>query len=127
MNKQEKTFQFKGETVTVRIDRYQNNKRPAIQLVDSEGFPYATATMNVASNQVNPEFVVIKDYSENRGMYDFLLTNNIVRTAQDFYMLPHGDGAPICVLNNEEDWVMTNQERDPEWFKSDWEDFRLAD
>jgi len=127
MDKQEKTFSFRGETVTVRIEQYQNNKRPAIQLVDAEGFPYATATINVPSNEVDNDLCVIKSYSENRGMYEFLLTNNIVRTADEWYLLPHGDSAPVCVLNPKEDWIMVNQERDPEWFKDVWEDYSQAD
>lgn len=127
MNEQ-KTFSFRGEKVTVSLHSYQNNRRPAIQLFDAEGFPYATATLNVPSNEVDPEMAVIKDYSENRGIYDFLLTHNIVRSADDFYVLPHGEAAPICIINPPEDWMVeTNQERDPEWFKDSWEDFMQAD
>lgn len=128
MNKQEKTFSFKGEKVTIRVHSYQNNKRPAIQLLDSEGFPYAMATLNVPSNEVDPEMAVIKDYSENRGVYDFLMMHNIVRSAKDFYVLPHGEAAPICIINPPEDWMQqVNDEPDPERFKEDWDDFRLAD
>ena len=127
MSEQEKTFSFKGEKVTVRVHTYQNNRRPAIQLLDAEGFPYATATLNVPSNEVNAERCIIKDYSENRGIYDFLLTHNIVRSADDFYVLPHGEAAPICIINPPEDWVEANQERDPEWFKDSWDEYIQAD
>lgn len=106
-----KTFDFLGSPVRVELGKY-NNKRPSIQLYDVvDGVPFATATINVPSEDVDVEYVLIKNYSENAGMYEFLLRNNIIHPAHDQYRLSFNT-VPVCELVPEEDW---NAMQDIEW------------
>ena len=41
-----------------------------------DGFPFAKCTVNIPG--LEKDEVAIKDYSENEGMLDFLLSNSIV-------------------------------------------------
>ncbi len=57
---------------------YSNN-RIALQLIDAEdGSPIATATVNFPDEQLNDDEVLIKDYSENEGMYKALVDAKII-------------------------------------------------
>jgi len=77
---------LEGVTVTRRVDvcevyfsKYQNNDRVAIQLVDKEtGEPYATASVNLPNQDLEPDEVAIKDYSEGEGMLNDLVEAGIV-------------------------------------------------
>lgn len=82
--------------VTLRVGVYGNGN-PAIQLFDTEdGCTYAIATVNTPGLQKDE--VAIKDYSENEGMLNFLLTNNIVeqphRKIESGYVT-----LPVCKIN----------------------------
>lgn len=102
-----KTFKLTafGQTrdVVIQLHKYSND-RPVIQLIDAEdGEPYATATVNVPDVLLLDNEVLVKDYSENEGMLDFLVRNNIVTPTQNgvqsgFVWLP------IAILNDESVW-----------------------
>lgn len=90
-------------SVTVKLGKYANG-RTAIQLDDvNEGCPYATATVNIDHVLLADNEVLIKDYSENEGMLDFLVKNNIVTPT------PNGVQSgfvwlPVAILNDESVW-----------------------
>jgi len=73
-----------GTTVPVSlvIGKYANGHNK-IQMIDTtDGFPYATASVSVpdlAEGEVG-----IKNYSENEGVLEFLLENNIVEPPHRF-------------------------------------------
>ena len=102
-----KTFKLTafGQTrdVVIQLHKYENN-RTAIQLIDAiDGQPYATASVNVPDVLLLDNEVLIKDYSENEGMLDFLCRNNIVTST------PNGVQSgfvwlPIAILNDESVW-----------------------
>lgn len=102
-----KTFKLTafGQTrdVVIQLHKYSNG-RPAIQLIDAEdGEPYATATVNIPDVLLLDNEVLVKDYSENEGVLDFLCKNNIVTST------PNGVQSgfvwvPIAVLNDESVW-----------------------
>ena len=102
-----KTFKLTafGQTrdVVIQLHKYSNG-RPVIQLVDAEdGEPYATATVNIPDVLLLDNEVLVKDYSENEGMLDFLSKNNIVTPT------PNGVQSgfvwvPIAILNDESVW-----------------------
>jgi hypothetical protein len=97
-------YKLHDTIVNVSIKKYRNG-RPAITIQDEEGLPYMTATLNVASDSpVALEDVVIKDYSENEGIYQWLVERNIILPAYASISLAHGNYAPICELNPEEVW-----------------------
>lgn len=94
-----------GQTrdVVIQLHKYSND-RPVIQLIDAEdGEPYATATVNIPDVLLLDNEVLVKDYSENEGILDFLVKNNIVTPTQNgvqsgFVWLP------IAILNDESVW-----------------------
>ena len=68
-----------------------------IQLYDSkDGTPYATATSSIKENLEQGE-VAIKDWSENKGILDFLVQNKIIRSPHRFVSSGHVE-IPICEL-----------------------------
>ena len=101
-----------GETVQVVINlsKYDNG-RTAIQLLQKDldmamYTPYAVATVNLSHVLLADNEVLIKDYSENEGMLDFLTKNNIVS------FTPNGVQSgyvwvPVCILNDESVWGET--------------------
>ncbi|TRZ50078.1 MAG: hypothetical protein D4S01_07405 [Dehalococcoidia bacterium] len=59
--------------------RYSNNGRRSIELIDDgDGEPIATATINLVNEYCGPDEVYIKDYSENEGMLDTLVTAGVI-------------------------------------------------
>lgn len=68
-----------GTECDVYFSKYQNNDRVAIQLVEKEtGEPYATASVNLVNQDLEPHEVAIKDYSEGEGMLNDLVAAGIV-------------------------------------------------
>lgn len=65
------------EELTIKIGTY-NNGRKAIQLLTKEGMPYAVATINIPDADLKEDEVIIKNYSENQGILEMLIENDIV-------------------------------------------------
>lgn len=106
-----KSFSFKQARVVVSIERYGNG-RPAIVFNDvTDGLPYLTATMNCNKDVVDTSYVIIKDYSENEGVYNFLVENNIIAPAHAEHCLAF-DTAPICELLPYSEW---KELEEPDW------------
>lgn len=97
-----KQFYYGEDLVSIEIESYENG-RPAICLYDTGGEPFATATINVEEYEVALDKVVIKDYSENRGVYTFLLQNNVILPFESVHTLMY-DKAPVCQLLPESEW-----------------------
>ncbi len=54
------------------------NGRTAIELLDAnDGFPVMVATVNLDNAPLTGDEIIIKDYSENEGVLDFLVQNKI--------------------------------------------------
>lgn len=85
-----------GEQVTLSRKRYGNG-RMALQLFTLDLEPYAMATVNLPEIAMAPTEIAVKDYSENEGMLQFLIDNNIVepphRFASSGFVV-----VPICSL-----------------------------
>lgn len=62
----------------VRIDRYLSGGRVAIELVCMDGEPYTIATVNLPDCALEPDEVLVKDYSENEGVLAALLNAGVV-------------------------------------------------
>lgn len=74
----DKKVLFLGEQCSVQIDKYAGNGRPAIQLICADGEPMTVATVNIPDCPVPSGYVLIKDYSENRGIYQALLDADVI-------------------------------------------------
>lgn len=89
--------------VTVKLSKYSND-RIAIQLDDAEdGMPYATATVNMPNVLLEDNEVLVKDYSENEGMLEFLIKNNIVTPTMQGVHAGHV-WLPVATVNDESVW-----------------------
>jgi len=98
-------YVYQNEEVTISIGNYQSGRK-AIQMYESEtGFPYATATTDLPGIAIkNYNEVLVKDYSENQGMFEFLTSNNIVTFTGKTVVSGHVE-LYICTLNPREQWV----------------------
>lgn len=84
--------------VELKFARYANNGATAILLQNIEdNAPVATATVNLddewfdmmVSGPEGHRMVGIKDYSENEGMVDFLLENEVIKP-EKIMLIPSG-------------------------------------
>jgi len=95
--------------VTVNIRKY-NNGRPAIELLEIDpdyGYtPYMTASVNIPNVLLQDNEVLIKDYSENEGITNFLAKHNIVTPTNNWVKSGYVD-VQVCVLNPESEWGLT--------------------
>ena len=88
--------QFGGSECSVQIGHYYNHNT-RIQLYDTEdGMPMATASVNVPE-KLEPKEVIIKDHTENQGIYNALVAGNIIKPAHR--RTPVGNTTcPVCML-----------------------------
>ena len=70
-----KSFTYKDEELTFKISKYGDSNEYAIQLFDSEHFPYACLTLNIPEVELNilgvelkENEIIVKTYSENEGL-----------------------------------------------------------
>lgn len=97
-----KSYTLRGEKVMVDIKKYGNN-RPCIVITDDEGLPYMIASLNAPERPLEEDEVIIKDYSENEGVYKWLLEKNIISPMIGRHQVGF-ELAPICVLRPVEEW-----------------------
>lgn len=71
-------IQFKKETLTVS-KRFYNTGAIALTITDEQGFPYMTATVNLPNHPLDKNQTFIKNWSENEGILESLITHNIVK------------------------------------------------
>jgi hypothetical protein len=96
------------QLVSIRQRSYSNG-RPSLELLCADenhedfGFPHSIASVNLPDVDLEPYEILIKDYSENEGMLDFLTENNIVyvtgRVVRSGFV-----EIPICILRPQSDW-----------------------
>lgn len=72
-----KVFEYMGELVNVMKFKY-GNKRLALELRDLEGQPYARITLNDPSIALAEDEIIVKSYSENEGILEWLKEHNMV-------------------------------------------------
>jgi hypothetical protein len=78
--------------------RKYSNGRTAIQLIDTyDNEPVCTASVNVEA-PLNHDEVVIKNYSENEGVYEALLEAGIINEAHAQITVGYAGLQPIVTL-----------------------------
>ena len=97
--------------LTVNVTKYSDGNT-ALQLLE-EGAPFAMASINMPNVLLCDNEILVKDYSENEGILDFLVENNIVTKTQSGVEGPNNLWFPVCVINPKEKWG-TPYERQPE-------------
>ena len=73
------TIKFRNEELHLQFGRYKDTNMVALQLYDSNGFPYMTASFNPVKvpDTDTTRLIAIKDWSENEGIEKALLDNNV--------------------------------------------------
>lgn len=95
----------RSTVVSIKLDKYANG-RTRINLLDAaDNEPYAVATTNLPDVLLLDNEVLVKDYSENEGVLEFLTTNNIVVPTDKWVTTGFVD-VQVCVLNPESEWGM---------------------
>ena len=74
------TIKFRNEELHLQFGRYKDTNMVALQLYDSNGFPYMTASFNPVEvpDTDTTRLIAIKDWSENEGIEKALLDNNVL-------------------------------------------------
>lgn len=107
----------KSTVVSIKLGKYANN-RISINLIDvSDNQPYAVATTNLPDVLLLDNEVLVKDYSENEGVLEFLTTNNIV-VPTDRWVTSGFVDVQVCTLNSESEWGLipnTYSDETPEY------------
>jgi hypothetical protein len=93
-----KVVEFSGSRCLVIKGEY-GNKRQSIRLIDeATGEPVAMVTINAPDHDLSHDEVIVKDYSENRGVLTVLVkagiltpTGRLVATGYEF--------SQVCKVN----------------------------
>ena len=116
----------RSTVVSIKLDKYANG-RTRINLIDAvDNEPYAVATTNLPDVLLLDNEVLVKDYSENEGVLDFLTTNNIVVPTDKWVTTGFVD-VQVCILNPESEWGMTPNLYSDEAPEYDSAGFTIAD
>ena len=98
---------YKGEQCIIEFSKYQVNGNTAITLLTNYGQPMAVATINLGT--LKPNLVAIKNYSENEGIEEFLIKNDIIKTEPIHYIDSGYVSIPVYELT-EKSINMINEE-----------------
>ena len=83
----ENLVEFAGWKCKVIKTEYLNGQTGLRLVDDQDELPVATATVAVADIPVNNDQVIIKDYSENKGVFDALAAAGVI--SSDYYSVKH--------------------------------------
>lgn len=73
------TVTFAGTPCNIIFGKYHNNQRTSIQLYEqATGEPFMTASVNMPDIWLSDDMVCIKNYSENEGILDALINEQIL-------------------------------------------------
>jgi len=87
---------FHGQELTLRWGVYPNGRK-SLQLVDSDGMPYCTASINLPEEDLEEGSIFIKNYSENLGVVKALREAGVIK--MPLYVVPCGfNWATACSL-----------------------------
>lgn len=73
-----KQVKFNGFDCNVKFSIYTNNNATGILLVDDDEDLVTVASVNVDEEEILPDEVAIKDYSENKGIVDVLVDAGVI-------------------------------------------------
>jgi len=71
-------IKYKGDPCIFTLEHYRTGNYALLLMSDDEfPEPYSTCTTNIPGLKENE--IAIKDWSENEGMYEYLLLNKIIK------------------------------------------------
>lgn len=75
----EKELVYNGDKVKLFLGKYMEPQNNALFMETIDGDPHTTCSVNIDTEEpLEEDVVLIKDYSENEGMMDFLLENRVI-------------------------------------------------
>lgn len=78
-------LEYNGYKVSLKTDTYKESGDRIISLVDAQGLPLLTATVNIPNKNLKNDEVFIKNWSENRGILTWLQDKGIVTEVIETY------------------------------------------
>ena len=94
-------LKYKGYSVKCILTKYDYDGSDALVLIDEkDDTPVATCTSCLAEDNIT-HLTAIKNYSENKGMLDFLIENEVVVDSGLFVSNGFAD-FPLVVINKED-------------------------
>lgn len=100
----DKTVKFLGQECKVEMSRYSDDlQRDAILLYCSDGALMAVVTVNIPEAMLQDGEVLIKNWSENEGIYEALMAAGIIGAAVGSYPAGHARAlrCPLLIINPE--------------------------
>lgn len=95
---------FKGEEVAIETGIYKSGRIALSLYTTEDGMPYCSATTDVKEYPIlNESELLVKNYSENQGVLEFLVENNIVEDTGITYPAGYAK-INICKLLPKENW-----------------------
>ena len=92
-----KKLRYKEWNCLLQEGQYPGGRVALFLTDEDDGEPVSTCTVNIPSCALDDNEVLIKDYSENEGMVDFLVKEKIVATTGRFVQSGYVQ-VPICTL-----------------------------
>lgn len=117
MEKEKVIVEFSGYKCYVELNFYGNNRlalslRSAVEDLEGDlfyGTPIATATVNLPNVNILSNQVIIKDYSENKGMLAALIVSGLVVEDDNSQRFVVGDGEAVVVSKSDKLLEMENE------------------
>lgn len=95
-------IEFKDRKCNLEWFRY-SSKNYGFRLIDvSDGFPVANCTLNVPGAKLSDDEFIIKDYSENQGLYIALREADVIDKCNRTVTIGYNKGF-ICKI--QEEWT----------------------
>lgn len=71
---------YDGDSLLCFLTKYSSDNSNALVLNEEDMMPYATLTICVEGSNLKDDEVIVKNYSENEWVEEFLLKNSIITT-----------------------------------------------
>jgi len=104
-----KRAKYKGKDVGIYLTSYAIGGYPALIIGDEETQSTVAKCTLQLDNQKQDECIV-KDYSENEGMYDFLLSEGIINKYHRFEGSGYVSKIPVCYLSDYSNSILSKQD-----------------
>jgi hypothetical protein len=83
--------------LSVSLSEYSNGQNAILLYDTADGFPYATASVSLPNYEMDSDEVAIKNYSENEGILESLITAGIISKPHLIITSGHVN-IPICKI-----------------------------
>ena len=96
----QQTILFDGQELTLQWGSYAMTNHNSLQLVTAEGEPFMTASTDVEHVELEPDEILIKNYSQNEGILPVLIKAGIVAKPHESVSSGYVEKIDICQVIN---------------------------